>query len=199
MQQPLEQERDRDITLSCPPSDSKGTSKPIDKDAAASIRRTSQDIQYQLRIQQAYKEGGAELLAEEEGEDGAGDALDTDKDEKIFLQDQSPHPRFEIRYKDEESFAWQDLSGDPGDTLVLNHSKTTNPRNEKTWRLSGAFTIASEELRIHKTSKCVVDLIFTLFVSAFQFSLYFLHQIALSAPSAPPVASEAPLPSAHKG
>ena len=127
MQQPLEQERDRNITLPCPPSVSRGISKLIYKDAAASIRRTSQDIRYQLRIQQAYEEGGAELLAEEEGGDGARDALDTDKDDKTFLQYQSPHFRSEIRYSGEKGFAWQDLSGDLGDTLVLNHSKTTKP------------------------------------------------------------------------
>ena len=122
MEQPLEQERDRIITLPFPPSVFKGTSKLIYKDAAASIRRTSQDIQYQLRIQQAYGEVGAELLIEKEGEDGVGDALDTDKDEMIFLQDQSPHSRSEIRDDREEVFAWQDLSGDPGDTLLVNHS-----------------------------------------------------------------------------
>ena len=54
------------------PLSPKGTSELIYKDAAASIRRTGQDYQYQLVIQRAYEEGEAELLAEEEGEDGAG-------------------------------------------------------------------------------------------------------------------------------
>ena len=104
-----------------------GTSELISKDAGTSIRRTGQDFQYPLVIQRAYEEGEVELLAEEGGEDGAGDALDTNKDEKTFLLDQSLNFRSEIKNNGEKVFAWQDLSGDPGDTRLLNHSKTANP------------------------------------------------------------------------
>ena len=64
---------------------------------------------------------------EEEGENVARNALDTDKDKKTFLLDPSLHFRSEIRDNGEEVFAWQDLSGDPGDTRLVNHSKTANP------------------------------------------------------------------------
>ena len=79
------------------PLSPKGTSDLIYKDAAASIRRTGQDLQYQLVIQRAHEEGEAELLAEEDGEDGAGDTLDIYKDEKTFLLYQSLHSRSVIR------------------------------------------------------------------------------------------------------
>ena len=134
MEQPLEQEEiiiivQRGQIQLClvRPLSPKRTSELIYEDAAASIRRTGQAFQYQLVIQRAYEEGEAELLAEEEGEDGAGDTLDIDKDEKTFLLDQSLHFRSEFRDNGEKGFAWQDLSGGPGDTLLLNHSKTANP------------------------------------------------------------------------
>ena len=113
----------------------KGTSELIYKDAAASIRRTGQDFQYQLVIQRAYEEGEAELLAEEEGEDGAGDALDTDKDEKTFLLDQSLHFRSEIRDNGEKVFAWQDLSGDPGDLFEFICDESIKPGEVSTFEI----------------------------------------------------------------
>ncbi|KAL8928448.1 MAG: hypothetical protein Q9208_001681 [Pyrenodesmia sp. 3 TL-2023] len=97
------------------PLSPKGYSELIFKDAAATIRRTGQDYQYQLVIQRAYEEGEEELLAEEDGEDAAAEALSTDKDEKTFLLDQGLHFRSEIREGGEAVFAWRDLSGDPGD------------------------------------------------------------------------------------
>lgn len=97
------------------PLSPKGYSELIFKDAAATIRRTGQEFQYQLVIQRAYEEGEEELMAEEDGEDAAAEALSTDKDEKIFLLDQSLHFRSEIREGGEAVFAWRDLSGDPGD------------------------------------------------------------------------------------
>ncbi|KAI4142130.1 MAG: hypothetical protein LQ341_003300 [Variospora aurantia] len=97
------------------PLSPKGYSELIFKDAAASIRRTGQEYQYQLVVQRAYEEGEEELLAEEDGEDGATDTLTTDKDEKTFLLDQGLHFRSEIREGGEAVFAWRDLSGDPGD------------------------------------------------------------------------------------
>ena len=97
------------------PSSPKGYSELIFKDAAATIRRTGQEFQYQLVVQRAYEEGEAELLAEEDGEDAAANSLGTDKDEKTFLLDKSLHFRSEIREGGEKVFAWGDLSGDPGD------------------------------------------------------------------------------------
>ncbi len=117
------------------PLSPKGTSELIYKDAAASIRRTGQDFQYQLVIQRAYEEGEAELLAEEEGEDGAGDALDTDKDEKTFLLDKSLHFRSEIRDNGEKVFAWQDLSGDPGDLFEFICDESIKPGEVSTFEI----------------------------------------------------------------
>ncbi|KAL8735585.1 MAG: hypothetical protein Q9166_000754 [cf. Caloplaca sp. 2 TL-2023] len=97
------------------PLSPKGYSELIFKDAAATIRRTGQEYQYQLVIQRAYEEGEEELLAEEDGEDGDAEALSADKDEKTFLLDQGLHFRSEIREGGEAVFAWRDLSGDPGD------------------------------------------------------------------------------------
>ena len=97
------------------PLSPKGYSELIFKDAAATIRRTGQDFQYQLVVQRAYEEGEEDLAADEEGEDGAADALSGEKDEKTFLLDQELHFRSEIREGGEKVFAWRDLSGDPGD------------------------------------------------------------------------------------
>lgn len=117
------------------PLSPKGTSELIYKDAAATIRRTGQDFQYQLVVQRAYEEGEAELLAEEDGEDGAADTLDTDKDEKIFLLDQSLHFRSEIRDNGEKVFAWQDLSGDPGDLYEFICDDSIKPGEVSTFEI----------------------------------------------------------------
>lgn len=94
------------------PLSPKGYSELIFKDAAASIRRTGQDFQYQLVIQRAYEEGEEEL-ADDEDEQGATDSLD--KDEKVFLLDQTLHFRSEVREGGAKILAWNDLSGDAGD------------------------------------------------------------------------------------
>ena len=106
------------------PQSPKGYSELIFKDAAASIRRTGQDFQYQLVIQRAYEEGEEELLADEDGEDGAAEGLGAEKDEKTFLLDEDLHFRSEIREGGEKVLAWKDLSGDPGDLyeFVCDHS-----------------------------------------------------------------------------
>ena len=97
------------------PLSPKGYSELIFKDAAATIRRTGQEYQYQLVIQRVYEEGEEELLAEEDGEDAAAEALSTERDEKTFLLDQGLQFRSEIRDGGEAVFAWNDLSGDHGD------------------------------------------------------------------------------------
>jgi len=98
------------------PRSPKGYSELIFRDAAASIRRTGQQFQYQLTIQRVYEEGEEELLAEEDDEDAALDALaNNEKDQKSFLLDESLRLRIEKREGGESVFAWRDLSGDAGD------------------------------------------------------------------------------------
>lgn len=94
------------------PLSPKGYSELIFKDAAASIRRTGQEFQYQLVIQRAYEEGEEELAEDDDGQ-GASDSLD--KDEKAFLLDQNLHFRSEVREGGSKILAWRDLSGDLGD------------------------------------------------------------------------------------
>lgn len=94
------------------PLSPKGYSELIFKDAAATIRRTGQEFQYQLVIQRAYEEGEEELAEDEDGQ-GGSDILD--KDEKVFLLDQSLHFRSEVREGGTKILAWSDLSGDLGD------------------------------------------------------------------------------------
>src|ERR1700734_1568922 len=89
------------------PLSPKGYSELIFKDAVATIRRTGQEFQYQLVIQRAYEEGEDEL-ADDEDEQGAADGLD--KDEKVFLLDQSLHFRSEVRDGAVKILAWDDLS-----------------------------------------------------------------------------------------
>ena len=97
------------------PLSPKGYSELIFKDAAASIRRTAQEFQYQIVIQRAYEEGEEELLAEDGDDEAIDGALAAEKDEKIFLLDAGLHFRSEVRDGGEKVLAWRDLSGDPGD------------------------------------------------------------------------------------
>ncbi len=97
------------------PLSPKGYSELIFKDAAARIRRTNQDYQYQLVVQRAYEEGEEDLLDDEDGEDVDTAALAAERDEKTFLLDESLHFRSEIREGGEKVLAWRDLSGDAGD------------------------------------------------------------------------------------
>jgi hypothetical protein len=97
------------------PRSVKGYSELIFKDAAATIRRTGQEFQYQLVVQRAYEEGEEDLLAEEGGEDAALEALAADKDEKTFLLDEGLQFRTDVRSTGEKIFAWRDLSGDVDD------------------------------------------------------------------------------------
>jgi len=97
------------------PLSPKGYSELIFKDAAARIRRTNQEYQYQLVIQRAYEEGEEDLAEDEDGEDPELAALAAERDEKTFLLDESLHFRSEIREGGEKVLAWRDLSGDAGD------------------------------------------------------------------------------------
>lgn len=96
------------------PDSIKGYSELLFKDAAAYIRRTGQEYQYQLVIQRAYEKGEAELLEEEGGEDDAAGGLG-DKDEKIFLLDEELHFRATLNESGQTVLAWRDVSGDEGD------------------------------------------------------------------------------------
>ena len=117
------------------PRSPKGYSELIFKDAAASIRRTGQEFQYQLVIQRVYEEGEAELLADEDGEDAAENALSSDRDEKTFLLDQGLHFRSEIREGGEKVFGWRDLSGDAGDLYEFVCDSSTQPTEVTTFEL----------------------------------------------------------------
>ncbi|KAF2640407.1 vacuolar import and degradation protein-like protein [Massarina eburnea CBS 473.64] len=97
------------------PRSVKGYSELIFKDAAATIRRTGQEFQYQLVVQRAYEEGEEDLLAEEGGQAGSVDNLGGDKDEKTFLLDEELQFRTDFRSTGEKIFAWRDLSGDIDD------------------------------------------------------------------------------------
>ena len=97
------------------PLSPKGYSELIFKDAAASIRRTGQEFQYQLVVQRAYEEGEEALNADDDDDEGLEKDLGSDKDEKGFLLDQSLRLRCELREGGETVFAWRDLSGDAGD------------------------------------------------------------------------------------
>ncbi len=109
------------------PLSPKGYSELIFKDAAASIRRTAQEFQYQLIVQRAYEEGEEELLEDEEDEDGTAGALAAEKDEKTFLLDESLHFRSETRHGGEKVFAWKDLSGDLGDHYEFVCDRSVQP------------------------------------------------------------------------
>lgn len=91
------------------PISPKGFSELIYRDAVASIRRTSQDYNYELVIQRAYEEGEEDL--EDSDEEGGG----LDNDEKTFLLDKALHFRSAQREGSGWVLAWRDLSGDTGD------------------------------------------------------------------------------------
>lgn len=109
------------------PLSPKGYSELIFKDAAARIRRTGQEFQYQIVVQRAYEEGEEELIEDEDGEDAAIAALTAERDEKTFLLDAELHFRSEIREGGEKVLAWRDLSGDPGDLYEFVCDVSTSP------------------------------------------------------------------------
>lgn len=115
------------------PLSPKGYSELIFKDAAATIRRTGQEFQYQLVVQRAYEEGEEEL-AEEEDEQDATDALD--KDEKVFLLDEALHFRSVVKDSGEKVIAWRDLSGDPGDLYQFVCDSSVSPDKVATFELA---------------------------------------------------------------
>ncbi|KAL8679613.1 MAG: hypothetical protein Q9186_004126 [Xanthomendoza sp. 1 TL-2023] len=140
------------------PLSPKGYSELIFKDAAATIRRTGQEFQYQLVVQRAYEEGEEELLAEEDGEDGDAEALGTDKDEKTFLLDQGLHFRSEIRQGGEAVFAWRDLSGDPGDLYEFVCDRSVQAPEVGTFEMVAIKCQYERKFRRHQESATEKDL-----------------------------------------
>ncbi|KAI9735872.1 MAG: hypothetical protein M1834_001337 [Cirrosporium novae-zelandiae] len=118
------------------PLSPKGYSELIFKDAAASIRRTGQDFQYQLVIQRAYEEGEEELLADDDDESGTTTRLGGEKDEKTFLFDETLHFRAEIREGEEKVLAWRDLSGDEGDLYEFVCDPSVPPSQVSTFEIA---------------------------------------------------------------
>ena len=115
------------------PHSLKGTSELIFNDAAASIRRTGQQFQYQLVIQRAYEEGEAELAQDEDDDDTEG--LGSEKDEKTFLLDVSL--QFRSSVKDGLAvFAWRDLSGDSDDIYEFVCDETSPPGEITTFEIA---------------------------------------------------------------
>ncbi|KAK3699314.1 Vacuolar import and degradation protein 27 [Vermiconidia calcicola] len=119
------------------PLSPKGYSELIFKDAAAFIRRTGQEFQYQLVIQRAYEEGEEELLEEEDGGEGSGVALG-DKDEKTFPLDEDLHFRTDLKDTGETVLAWRDLSGDEGDLFQFVCDPSTRPEAATSFELVAA-------------------------------------------------------------
>ncbi|KAK3627766.1 Vacuolar import and degradation protein 27 [Elasticomyces elasticus] len=130
------------------PDSVKGYSELLFKDAAAYIRRTGQDFQYQLVIQRAYEEGEAELLEEEGGEDIAADRTG-DKDEKVFLLDEELHFRVQVEEGGDSVLAWRDLSGDDAD--LFEFVTDSNTRAEAA-RNFGRVAAQCQYERKHKQS-----------------------------------------------
>jgi hypothetical protein len=118
------------------PLSPKGYSELIFKDAAARIRRTGQEYQYQLVIQRAYEEGEEELGEDADGEDEDTAGLASERDEKTFLLDEGLHFRSEIREGGERVLAWRDLSGDPGDLYEFVCDNSTQPSEVETFELT---------------------------------------------------------------
>ena len=137
------------------PHSPKGTSELIFNDAAASIRRTGQQFQYQLAIQRAYEEGEAELAREDDDDDP--DALNSEKDEKTFLLDLSL--QFRGNVKDGQAvFAWRDLSGDSDDIYEFVCDETTPPGEITTFEIVAVQCQYERKFRKSKDNATEEDL-----------------------------------------
>ena len=144
------------------PHSLKGYSELIFNDAAASIRRTGQDFQYQLVIQRAYEEGEAEL--QEEDEEDVDKVLGEAKDEKGFLLDQSLQFRSDVRDNGEAVFAWRDLSGDSDDIYEFVCDESTKATDVST------FEIAAVECQYERKFRRPKDLATEKDLDEFNFS-----------------------------
>lgn len=138
------------------PHSLKGYSELIFNDAAASIRRTGQDFQYQLVIQRAYEEGEAEL--QEEDEDDVDKVLGEGKDEKGFLLDQSLEFRSDVRENGEAVFAWRDLSGDSDDIYEFVCDESTKASDVSTFEVAAVECQFERKYRKTKDAATEKDL-----------------------------------------
>ncbi|THX68294.1 vacuolar import and degradation protein 27 [Aureobasidium pullulans] len=120
------------------PRSLKGYSELIFKDAAASIRRTGQEYQYQLVVQRVYEEGEAELVGEDGTQDDRLDGVLSDKDEKTFLLDEHLHFRVDIKDDGEVVLGWLDLSGDDGDLFEFVCDSSASPETATSFALVAA-------------------------------------------------------------
>lgn len=116
------------------PTSPKGYSELIYRDAAAYIRRTGQEYQYQLVIQRAYEEGEADLEGDDEGSgEGSGE-----KDEKTFPLDEEIKFRTDLKDTGDTVLAWRDLSGDDGDVYEFVCDQSTRPEAATSFELVAA-------------------------------------------------------------
>lgn len=138
------------------PHSLKGYSELIFNDAAASIRRTGQEFQYQLVIQRAYEEGEAEL--QEGDEDDVDKALAEGQDEKGFLLDQSLQFRSNVRDNGEAVFAWRDLSGDSDDIFEFVCDESTKSSDVSTFMIAAVECQYERKYRKPKDSATEKDL-----------------------------------------
>lgn len=140
------------------PLSPKGYSELIFKDAAARIRRTNQDFQYQLVVQRAYEEGEEELGNDEDGEDAEIAALGAERDEKTFLLDEGLHFRSEIREGGEKVLAWRDLSGDAGDLYEFVCDRSIGSQEVETFELTAVQCQYERKHRKSHNTATVEDL-----------------------------------------
>ena len=138
------------------PHSLKGYSELIFNDAAASIRRTGQEFQYQLVIQRAYEEGEAEL--QEEDEEDVDKVLGEGKDEKGFLLDQSLEFRSDVRENGEAVFAWRDLSGDSDDIYEFVCDESTKASDVSTFEVAAVECQYERKYRKTKDAATEKDL-----------------------------------------
>lgn len=138
------------------PHSLKGNSELIFNDAAASIRRTGQEFQYQLVIQRAYEEGEAELQAEDE--DDVAAALGSETDEKTFLLDISLEFRSVLRDNGEAVLAWRDLSGDSDDIYEFVCDESTKPGEVSTFEVAAVECQYERKYRKPKETATEKDL-----------------------------------------
>jgi hypothetical protein len=146
---------------------------PRFKDAAASIRRTTTQYNYQLVIQRAYEEGEEQFSESDDGnlEDGTSSepiqkrsfhlfctkhASIESKDERVFLLDESLHFRSTF-VGGSVILAWRDLSGDPGDVYKFICDSNTQPGVSHTFELVGK-NFRSPGLLSDAHSNCVNSL-----------------------------------------
>lgn len=96
------------------PTSVKGQSECLFIDAVATLRRTSEQYNYQLVIQRAYEEGEEELEAD--GDDQSDvETVDEHSEEWAFLLDECLHLTYTSNEEDQVVIVWRDQDSDDGD------------------------------------------------------------------------------------